>query len=463
MLNVLNTYLEQIKDITDTFKPITAILDSEKDDIFESILLLCDDFLEKNILIMSDPYFHTTIFNELLELLYLQYENFYECDDYKFTLELEFILEEALKYYFTNIIPKRSYPKTFVRKYKPIHGLTKKIDYLKNIPQPEQRTKEWYEFRYNLLTASNAWKGLSTQSNINSLIYEKCLPLNTDKYNRINTSSPFHHGTIYEPISISVYEKKFKTKVEDFGCIKDKKYPFLGASPDGINIDESSPRYGRMLEVKNIVNREITGIPKKEYWIQMQIQMGVCDLNECDFLETKFTEYSTKEEFYSDGIFEKSHDNKLKGIFIYFIKDQKPYYEYPPIDLNESQFIEWEKSIMEKNKHLTWNKNIYWKLDILSCVLVLRNKKWFHEASKKLSLIWNTIEKERKSGYSHRAPNSNKKQNTFSPQLKPFSGCIINLDENNNSKIVTHNGNSNIQNSNSNIQNIIKIDTEIHL
>ena len=147
---------------------------------------------------MSDPYFHNIIYTHLLDLLQIQYENFYQSDDYKFILELESILEESLQYYFSYIIPKRSYPKTFVRKYKPIHHLSKKINYLKNIPQPEQRTKEWYEFRYNLLTASNAWKGLDTQSNINSLIYEKCLPLNTDKYNRVNTSSPFHHGTIFD-------------------------------------------------------------------------------------------------------------------------------------------------------------------------------------------------------------------------------------------------------------------------
>ena len=62
---------------------------------------------------------------------------------------------------------------------------------------------------------------------------------------------------------------------DDFGCIKDKNYSFLGASPDGINVDDTSPLFGRMLEIKNIVNREITGEPKKEYWIQMQMQMNI--------------------------------------------------------------------------------------------------------------------------------------------------------------------------------------------
>ena len=77
----------------------------------------------------------------------------------------------------------------------------------------------------------------------------------------------------------------YKTKVYDYGCLPHPKYKFLAASPDGINDDPESPLFGRMLEIKNVVSRKITGIPKKEYWIQMQLQMEVCDLDECDFLE----------------------------------------------------------------------------------------------------------------------------------------------------------------------------------
>ena len=55
----------------------------------------------------------------------------------------------------------------------------------------------------------------------------------------------------------------YHTQIKDFGCIQHSKYKFLGASPDGINVDPHNERYGRMLEIKNIVNREINGIPKK--------------------------------------------------------------------------------------------------------------------------------------------------------------------------------------------------------
>ena len=91
-----------------------------------------------------------------------------------------------------------------------------------------------------------------------------------------------------------IYEDLFHTSVGEFGCIRHQKYDFIGASPDGINIDPNSSRYGRMLEIKNIYNRDITGIPKEEYWVQTQMQMEVCDLDYRDCMETRIKEYSSE-------------------------------------------------------------------------------------------------------------------------------------------------------------------------
>ena len=51
-----------------------------------------------------------------------------------------------------------------------------------------------------------------------------------------------------------------------------------------------------MVEIKNIVNREISGRPSEAYWIQMQLQMECCNIDVCDFVETRFKEYETEEE-----------------------------------------------------------------------------------------------------------------------------------------------------------------------
>ena len=170
--------------------------------------------------------------------------------------------------------------------------MKKKIEFLESVYQPEQRTDAWYQHRHGLITASSVWKVFGSQSTQNQLIYEKCSPIDADKYNKVNTESPLHWGQKYEQLSKDLYEMINCTKVQEFGCIKhpNPAYYFIGASPDGINVCPSSHLYGRMLEIKNVVSREITGIPKEDYWIQMQIQMEVCRLPECDFLETKFVE-----------------------------------------------------------------------------------------------------------------------------------------------------------------------------
>ena len=298
--------------------------------------------------------------------------------------------------------------------------IEKQINYLKYLPQPEQRTDEWYKFRHKLITASSAWKGFSSEKIKNSLIYEKCKDIDVNKYKSINLNTPFHWGNKYEPISIQLYEKKYDTKIEDFGCIKDDKYSFLGASPDGINIKRDNDKFGVMLEIKNVVSREITGIPKFEYWIQMQMQMNICN-----FLETKFVEYEDKESYMLDGSFTLSSDGKKKGVVMCFIENNNPIYEYPPLDLEENEFKEWEKDMMDKHKDNFWLKNIYWKLSVFSCILIKSNKLWFEKAVKILKDIYDTIEYEKINGYEHRASKKQeKKKKTYIP---PFSGCVINL------------------------------------
>ena len=83
---------------------------------------------------------------------------------------------------------------------------------------------------------------------------------------------------------------------------------------------------------------------------------------------------------------------------------------------------------MTKNEDITWMQNIYWKLAEISCVLVLRNKMWFDAGSRILAGIKETIEKEKVSGYSHRAP---KKKQTSKPSVAQEaampSKCYINV------------------------------------
>ena len=83
----------------------------------------------------------------------------------------------------------------------------------------------------------------------------------------------------------------------------------------------------------------------------------------------------------------------------------QPFYQYVPLEItSKARFNEWFESTMNMYDALTWIKNIYWRLDVYSCVLVLRNKEWFKNAVVKMEELWKIIEVEKVTGYEHRAP-----------------------------------------------------------
>ena len=419
MQNVYLYELESLTDILDTlvFEDEPSIFNTEYAvDLVQTALHLMDEFIIDNPQIISEPDFHNILLEEIKDIFYIQMEDqIEEYDDLED--DMNELLEDAFQIFITSFYPERSINtndyKVIELNDDDIDFLEKKIQGLRDIPQPVQRTPEWYEFRSNLITASNAWKAFESPAAINQLIYEKCQPIkvidpDVKVINNVNTNTPMHHGQKYEPLSVMFYENNYNTKVEDFGCIQHPSYSFLGASPDGINVDQSSERFGRMLEIKNPVSRDITGIPKKEYWVQMQLQMEVCDLDECDFLETKFVEYPDRKNYEADTNFGKDK----KGIIIqFYTKEGIPFYAYKPLHLiSEEEVSEWEDKTINfyesESYNYSFTKYIYWKLEQLSCVLVLRNREWFKNNIGQLENVWKVVEKERISGYEHRAPKS---------------------------------------------------------
>jgi putative phage-type endonuclease len=285
-----------------------------------------------------------------------------------------------------------------------IHTISEEhISMLQNIPQPQQRTPEWYEFRHQHITASNAWKAFGTNSTKNQLIYEKCKPIITKQKSPTFNENSMTWGHKYEPLTRMIYEVKNDTLIQDFGCIEHPKYPFLAASPDGIVIGKNN--FGRMIEIKNVVSRVIDGIPKKDYYTQVLLQMEVCDLLDADFVESKFTEYADYNEFLQDSnetLF-VSKEDKMKGCIMEFVKDGEYMYVYMPFTITtETELNQWLDENMAQNAN--WIKTLYWKLDVYSCVLIKRNPAWFAYAIPHLQELWNTICIERLGDYSIRAP-----------------------------------------------------------
>jgi putative phage-type endonuclease len=273
----------------------------------------------------------------------------------------------------------------------PMENITERIEKIRKKPQPVQRTPEWYEYRHKLITASSAYKALGTEAKIRELVKSKQGPFVMHEHTCVD--GPMHWGVKYEPVSIQYYEHVYDTKVEEFGCVTHDVHTFLGASPDGINIKEG-PLHGRMLEVKNPFTREINGIPKEEYWVQCQVQMEVCDLDACDFLETKFVEYSSVEEFNADGTFQKTADGKFKGVLIYFEVNGEFHYEYAPFQCTQEEYNDWEE--LKMCEYTNYIKTIYWKLEDEHCTIIPRNKEWFQWFLPNVIEVNNIIQQEKK-------------------------------------------------------------------
>ena len=120
--------------------------------------------------------------------------------------------------------------------------------------------------------------------------------------------------------------------------------------------------------------------------------------------------------------FTQTSNGELKGIIMYFSKEGIPTYIYKPLDMNKTEFDDFENKQIEASE-LTWIKNIYWKLKTHSCVLVKRNRRWFQDNVQEIQDLWNIIKRERMEDFSHRAPNKRK-----SATLNPCeSKCLISI------------------------------------
>jgi hypothetical protein len=389
-----------------------------EDEFDQLIIELIDEYMEKEIIEMANPLFHEKMVNDISSVLY---ETFPEgIMDFTDIENIETMVRNVSYTYFRiHHPPSRSNYYDLV--YKP-HGhelydiweygqemvdasnhIIVKEDHISTLKakyQPEQRTKEWIEYRYGLLSASIISKIFCSDAQMNSIIYEKCRPLISSSENGYIGGSR-QWGVKYEPVSIQIYEHKHHTKIEALGCIQHEVYPFIGASPDGINIDIDSDKYGTLIEVKNIVNRDITGIPSKEYWIQMQIQMETCNLDRCDFIETRFKEYGSLDEYLNASI-------DYKGIILHFYHTLENTYQYiySPLNIDEKETISswiYEQQGVHSTHELI--HTYYWYLDEYSCILVERNRAWFRVAVEKIEMCWKQIEQVRINGeYDKYAP-----------------------------------------------------------
>lgn len=265
--------------------------------------------------------------------------------------------------------------------------LTEQVEHLKLMPQPEQRTPEWYAMRDGMISASDVGTvlGENHYAQPHTVLLKKC----GEDSNFSGGGAAIKWGIKYENVAKQIYELRNDTTVHEFGCIKHPTINFLGASPDGITHD------GVMLEIKCPSSRVIDGIVPRGYYCQVQIQLEVCELDRCDFLECLIKEFEGGEEEYLNYDYRFHHE---KGVVAEFFRpsDKSKRFEYSPIGISGDALKMWKESMIKLYENrpesgYIFDSFAYWYLEEVSCVPVYRNQEWFHDVYPKLEKCWNDI------------------------------------------------------------------------
>ena len=303
-----------------------------------------------------------------------------------------------------------------------------KINKLSKLPQPEQRTPEWYEYRNNRLTASDLWYVINeNEAKILDILKKKC-----GIEQKYNLGPALLHGIKFEPVATRIYELRNNVSIIEFGCLPHQFIPYFGASPDGIcGCDSINKNYvGRMLEIKCPKSRVITGFIPEVYQGQIQGQLEVCDLDYCDFLECDFRIYLSKEDYlkdYSNNYdidYNKTKNGMEKGVIFEIYNTITKSYEYKYSDTNFKSVEEidaWEEPFIDtilESDHLEHAGTTFWYLNLFSTVLVKRDKEWFSNNFYKIKNFWESVEYARINGIPEKKKKSKDKSLENNSQYK---------------------------------------------
>lgn len=270
------------------------------------------------------------------------------------------------------------------------------IQRLLNMPQIEQRTDAWYQDALGLLSASQFNTILKSGRTRGQLVLQKASlePIDLTQRRTVVTThelNPFTWGIRFEPIVKQIYQALTGTRVVDLGRLKHKTDPRLAASPDGLVVEGPDQRLSRFVEFKAPVTRKILSVVPEDYMAQMQIQMEVGQVEECDYLEIKFNSgYGAKVPHVTipaenPTLFEQ----RWFFGYIHLIGNKETNepirYEYSPLNTSD-----WEPELGDNELIL---EVIPWWTSEWFTTTVGRSRTWFDSVQPAMKAFWEDVEK----------------------------------------------------------------------
>jgi putative phage-type endonuclease len=273
-----------------------------------------------------------------------------------------------------------------------IQEYRKELKVLLQLPLMKQRTEEWYEARKTRLTASDLCDAIKGGNGSIKLAKKKAnIIVDTINYNAIPA---LKWGTMFEPMATRCYSQKMNNiEIHDFGLVCDTENEHFGASPDGIN------ELGIMLEIKCPYSRKIVdGVIPEKYKMQIQGQLAVCKLKECDYIECVFKSLESVDEYLAldgdgdvkHGIIAEYYNPKGEYVYYYSEPNQTPKECVDEI-CNHSNGDD-ERSERIRSEKLKFSKYTYWRLDEMIIQRVVFNADMWKTIVPKINTFWESVE-----------------------------------------------------------------------
>ena len=263
------------------------------------------------------------------------------------------------------------------------------LEELKKLPFVKQRSEEWFELRKNRLTASDLEDAIK-ENNIRLAKKKAGVIKDTTNY---TTIPALKWGVMFEPMASRCYSQACgNIYIAEFGLIAHKQLEHFGASPDGIN------EMGIMIEIKCPYSREIIDnhiIDK--YYMQIQGQLAVCDLQECDYIECVFKTIDSPYKY----VYSITNDHNDKTVNHGIIAEYKNYqtgeieYLYSGEGLKASKaFDDINRQVheMDKQEHMQFIKLTPWYLEKMNIQRVTFDAELWKETVPKIIAFWDKVE-----------------------------------------------------------------------
>ncbi len=266
-----------------------------------------------------------------------------------------------------------------------IKGYQQRLAELLKLPLIKQRTTEWYDARKTRLTASDLEEAIAEN---NLKLAKKKAGIIKDNTNYASIA-PLKWGTMFEPMASRSYsQERYDIAVHEFGLLVDPNSEHFGASPDGIN------DLGIMIEIKCPYSRKIidSKIPHK-YYMQIQGQLAVCGLKECDYIECDFMIYDDVSKYVQHHA-----DSKVNhGIIAEYKNTKTEEYEYlySNVYLTASEALrDIERQIAAKQalQDTIFMKMSPWKLQNINVQRVMFDENLWKQVVPKIDAFWMKVE-----------------------------------------------------------------------